>query len=245
MNSDSTKSWDAEEQRMFWNVWDPRHLQEATIGGEALRRGEVTISLLERCQLSKPRILEFGCGNGWLAEKLANYGTVTGVDIADEAIHEARVRVPSATFFAGDALNMELPAEAFDAVVTLEMFSHVANQKRFVEAMANALCKGGFLILLTQNRRVYIRRADIAPAAQGQIRRWVTMGELQKLLLPCFRILHASTMQPSGTLGFLRIVNSRRLNELAMKVVPRQTIEQLKERCGLGQTLIVLAQKTA
>jgi len=243
MNLDSVKNWDLDAQRKFWNEWDTRYLQDATIGDQALRRGDAAISLLKGCSLREPHIVELGCGNGWLAEKLAVYGPVTGVDIADQAITEARRRVPSGMFHAGDALSLDLPAEAFDVVVTLEMFSHVPSQLRFVQLMARVLKKGGYLILATQNRTVYMRRKNIAPPAEGQLRRWVTMRELLNELRPHFEILRATTIQPAGELGFLRIINSAKLNGLVSKVIPKPSLERLKERCGLGQTLIVLARK--
>lgn len=243
MNLDSAKEWDLEMQRKFWNEWDGKHLQDATIGDDGRQRGEAALSLLRSCSLQRPQIIEFGCGNGWLAEKLVSFGPVTGVDLADQAIAEARRRVPSGTFHAGDVLNLDLPVEAFDVVLSLEMFAQVANQSLFVEVMARVLKKGGYLILVTQNRTVYARRKDIAPVAEGQIRRWVTMRGLQNELRPHFDILKATTMRPAGELGFLRIINSARLNGLVSKVIPKPSLERLKERCGLGQTLLILGQK--
>lgn len=242
-NLDSGYHWDLDTQRKFWNEWDTKYLQETTIGDEALERGEAALSLLRSCPLQRPRIIEFGCGNGWLAEKLAAFGPVTGVDIADQAIAEARRRVPSGTFYEGDALSLELPVETFDVVVTLEMFAHVANQSLFVDAMARVLKMSGYLILITQNRTVCMRRKNIAPLPKGQYRKWVTMRVLRKQLRPHFHILKATTLRPAGELGFLRIINSVRLNDVLSKVVPRALLERLKERCGLGQTMVVLAQK--
>ena len=243
MNLDSVKNWDLEAQRKFWNEWDARYLQDSTIGDQALRRGEAAISLLKSCSLARPHIVEFGCGNGWLAEKLVEFGSVTGVDIAESAIAEARRRVPSGSFYAGDALSLDLSDDRFDVVVTLEMFSHVPSQPRFVQLMARLLKKSGYLILTTQNRTVYMRRRGISAPGEGQLRRWVTMRELRNELRPYFEILKATTLQPAGDLGFLRIINSERLNGLLAKMIPRASIERLKERCGLGQTLVVLAQK--
>ena len=63
-NMDSTTEWDSDSQRKFWNEWDTRHLQDETIGPEALRRGQTVISLLQNLSLAKPDIIELGCGNG-------------------------------------------------------------------------------------------------------------------------------------------------------------------------------------
>lgn len=242
-NLDSTTNWDEESQREFWNFWDSRYLQAEIIGAEALRRGQVVISLLRSLSLSEPNIIELGCGNGWFTEMLATFGPVTGVDIADLAIEEARRRVPKGAFYPGDALTVDLPVETFDVAITLETLSHVSNQARFVDRIARILTNEGYLILATQNRTVYTRRRDVAPPARGQLRRWVTMRELRSMLRPHFNTLRAFTIQPSGNCGFLRIVNSNKLNRLLAKFLSREVIESFKEQCGLGQTLIVVAQK--
>ena len=91
---DSSVNWDSDSQRKFWNAWDTQHLQ--TVGEETRRRGDEVLGLISSLNLERPRILEIACGNGWLAERLLSFGPVTGGDIADAAIQEARRRVPSA-----------------------------------------------------------------------------------------------------------------------------------------------------
>ena len=241
-NLDSATDWDEQSQREFWNTWDKRYLQDDTLGAQAIRRGQVVFSLLKELPLSNPNLIEIGCGNGWLAENLATVGPITGVDISDQAIEEARKRVPNGTFHSGDALAIDLPSETFDVAITLETFSHVA-QERFLDRIAEILKSNGYLILSTQNRTVNMRRSTVAPPAKGQLRRWVTMRQLRSLLEPRFRTLKAFTIEPSGDKGFLKIVNSHKLNRLAGLVIPQKTLQRLKEQCGLGQTLIVVAQK--
>jgi ubiquinone/menaquinone biosynthesis C-methylase UbiE len=167
------------------------------------------------------------------------------VDIADGAVEEARKRVPQGTFFAGDALSLNLPSEAFDAVLTLETFSHVPSQPQFVELMARVLSKNGVLILTTQNRTVYTRRSGVRPPAEGQIRHWVTLRELRGLVAPHFEVLRLFTIQPSGDRGFLRVVNSGKINRAFSMVFSKAGLERFKERCGWGQTLVLLARKRA
>lgn len=104
MELQSTVNWDVESQREFWNKWDTQYLQDEAISPEALRRGNTVISLLEKLPPEKRNILEVGCGNGWLSERLAKLGRITGVDIADEAIQEARQRVLSGAFICGEVV---------------------------------------------------------------------------------------------------------------------------------------------
>jgi len=240
---DSSRQWDSDSQRRFWNHWDLQHLQETTIGREALRRGEVVLSLLRTLGLQRPRILEIGCANGWLAEHLQKIGSVTGVDISDLAIEAARSRVPGAEFVAGDILRLNFPDGCFDVVVTLETFSHVTDQRRFIEVVANVLGKNGHLILATQNRTVYLRNSRIGPPAEGQLRRWVTRKELRGLLSSYFKCLQLFTIEPSGDKGFLRIINSRKVNAALHRLFSEERIRGMKEHWGCGQTIIALAKK--
>jgi len=241
MSPDSQTCSTLNEQRLWWNSWDGRHLQ--TISPAALRRGDTAVSLLKSLRLKEPRILEVGCGNGWLCEKLAAFGRVTGVDLADAAIDEAKTRVPNATFFAGDFCRTDLPEAGFDVVVTLETLSHVPDQQEFIRRLAFVLRAEGHLVLLTQNRLVYSRCSNVAPQGRGQLRRWVSMRELRALAAPHFDVVRAFTIQPNGHLGFLRIVNSARLNGVISRLISGATLESLKERSGLGQTLVMLARR--
>jgi hypothetical protein len=61
---DSRVNWDSDSQRKFWNAWDTQHLQ--TVGEETRRRGDEALGLISSLNLERPRILEIGCGNGWL-----------------------------------------------------------------------------------------------------------------------------------------------------------------------------------
>jgi SAM-dependent methyltransferase len=241
---DSTCQWDRDSQRRFWSDWDMRYLQENALGQQARRRGQVVLSLIRSLRLQRPRILEIGCGNGWLAEELQMFGPVLGVDLSDVAIEAARRRVPDAQFETGDILEMNLPAGSFDLVVSLETLSHVADQRRLMAVAAGVLISHGHLILATQNRTVYLRNSSIGPPAQGQLRRWLTRSQLRDLLLGArFRCLRMFTIEPAGDQGFLRIVNSRKLNSVLLRFLSQEAIQVMKEHLGFGQTIIALAEK--
>ena len=127
--------------------------------------------------------------NGWLCEKFVECDEVTGVDVAEAAISDAKSRVPNVTFFAADFCSLDLPPARFDVALALEIFSHVPDQRGFVRQLAAVLKPRGHLILLTQNRLIYSRRSDIAPQGVGHVRCWVTMRQLRALVAPHFDVL--------------------------------------------------------
>ena len=70
-------------------------------------------------------VLELGCGPGTVSPALADGLRYTGVDLSAGQLALARERLPDATFIQADFTTIELPAEAFDAVVAFFVFNHL------------------------------------------------------------------------------------------------------------------------
>lgn len=234
-------------QQRFWNEWNAKHRgagYNPSIDPPTMRRRDTVLEWIRQLGLNQPRILDLGCATGWLSDQLAEFGEVVGTDIADASINEARQRYPRLRFECEDFLNSNRANGEFDIVVSLETLSHVPDQRAFIKRIRDVLKPGGYLILTTQNRLVFERRADVTPLAVGQIRRWVSPGELRRLLRDDFVIRRFATLLPEGQLGILRLVNSTGINVLLGRLVSRSSIERTKERLGFGQTIAVLARRS-
>jgi len=96
-------------------------------------------------------------------------------------------------------------------------------------------------MLATQNRTVVERYNTVSPPAEGQLRRWVDEAELRNLLQPHFDVLELFSVTPRANRGPMRIVNSYKLN-LPIRAVIGERLEHMKERMGLGWTLMALAR---
>jgi len=236
---------DAAQQR-FWNEWNAKFRgvgYDPKSDPPTRRRQDTALMWVRQLGLAQPRILDLGCATGWLTNQLAAYGSAIGIDIADASITEARQRFPGARFECTDISSTQDKVEEFDIVVSLETLSHVVDQQRFIRRMKEVLKPGGYLILTTQNRLVFERRSDVTPLAPGQIRQWLSPLQLRRLLRDDFTILTLTSLIPEGSLGFLRIVNSPRLNRLVGRFVPARLLDRAKEQVGLGQTIAVLARR--
>jgi SAM-dependent methyltransferase len=227
----------ADQQRFWDSKW-----QTEAIGPWSLQRGEALLRLLRTLPLARPKILDLGCGTGWFTAKLAEFGQATGIDLSPEGINQATSRFPRATFLAGNLFKVPLPAAHFDVVVSQQVIAHVENQVAYLELAAAALKPGGYLLITTANRFV-IERLDWPPQPPEHIEQWLNMRGLKRLLKPRFRILHTTSLLPIGDGGILRVLNSYKLNRILGFVIPRHSLDALKERAGLGYTLIALAQK--
>ena len=152
-----------------------------------------------------------GCGMGWFASQLAQFGPTTGIDLSDDAIAQAKSNFPQVTFMAGNVFEMELPERQFDVVVSQEVIAHVPDQPGYVEHAARGTKPGGYLIVTTPNRFVHFRN-QWPPSPSGHIEQWLSRGALKRLLRPHFRVLRTTTAVPIGRGGILRLVHSTKLN---------------------------------
>jgi len=229
------------DQERFWETWQ----ETKSITEWSLRRAEVILTLLHSLRLESPEMLDLGCGNGWFTERLAQLGRATGTDLSRKAMEEASRRFPSARFIGGDLFDVALPERHYDVVVSQQVIAHVTQQPRYVERAASVLKPRGHLILTTPNKFVMERLGDAGWDATPpeHIEQWLDRRSLLRLLEPQFEILRFTSILPMGQRGILRVVNSARLNRALSYVIPEARLTALKERAGLGYTLIVLARK--
>ena len=107
---------------------------------------------LSRCPAPR-RILDVGCGTGYLLRELAARvpaaAELAGIDAAPVMIETARAaaRDDRLRFSAGVAERLPFAAETFDLVVTTTSFDHWADQQAGLAECARVLTPGGQLVL--------------------------------------------------------------------------------------------------
>ena len=99
------------------------------------------------------RILDLGCGNGFIASRLSELGhEVTGIDAATDGINIARATYPKVTFNHGSIYENDWAGsldESFDCVVSLEVVEHLLYPRILFEKSHRLLKSGGHFILST------------------------------------------------------------------------------------------------
>lgn len=101
----------------------------------------------------KPRILEVGCGLGYLTYALSTAGyDVQGLDISSEAIQNARQHFGD--FYICDNLFSYVHAHpaTYDVIILTEVIEHVNEPIAFIKTIADLLKQGGKAIITTPNR---------------------------------------------------------------------------------------------
>lgn len=91
-------------------------------------------------------VVDLGCGNGALTEKLVQKGYKTiGIDASERMLETAKKAHPDLEFMLGDACEFELEEKA-DAIFSNAVFHWIDNHERLIENISDNLKAGGELV---------------------------------------------------------------------------------------------------
>lgn len=148
--------------------WEQRHVDFALgiAGGDlgyddmanaafsALRIGRVLDLLGTHAEPAAPlRILDAGCGTGWLTRALASLGhQVDGIDSSETAVAacSGKARADGRDRYARSRLDVWAPAYLYDAVVSVDVLFHIVEDSAWAASVVNlaSLVRfGGRLVL--------------------------------------------------------------------------------------------------
>jgi SAM-dependent methyltransferase len=244
LNAEQLRDAPLNAQIEFWNRWNAEE-REAAISQVSIDQRDLVVGWLEGMGRRDLKILEVGCGAGWLCGRLTKYGSLTATDLSNHVLQRAAARLPDVKFVAGDFMSLDFDSSGYDVVVSLEVLSHVADQPAFIRKMSSLLKPGGFLMLATQNRP-QLERNDIPNPKPGQIRLWVDRHKLAGLIGTELEIRSLFSITPQCNRGVLRVINSGKLHSAMATVGLGQVgraVKRLQENMWLGWTLMCLAQK--
>jgi 2-polyprenyl-3-methyl-5-hydroxy-6-metoxy-1,4-benzoquinol methylase len=99
------------------------------------------------------RILDVGCGSGWLSEWLARFGyDVTGLDISPALVEISRARLAGGARFVVHDVEAAPLGEQFDAAVCYDSLHHFADERAVMRHLAAMLRPGGQLFVMEGER---------------------------------------------------------------------------------------------
>lgn len=179
--------------------------------------------ILRRVRHQEPnkvlRILDVGCGRGWLTNLVSMYGTCEGVEPVAEVVAHARRLFPHLRFESGTADQVLARPDfaPYDVVVTSEVIEHVPHGEKdlFLAQLAALLTPEGYLVLTTPRAEMWDQWKTIAPPNQP-VEDWVTEEDLRGL----FR------RQGFAELGLERV----HVEVPALRYVPAPTPSELESR---------------
>ena len=241
------------EERTWWDLWNTSYRAEDNRDVISTELFAHVAAIVRKVTQGRPgQILEVACGTGTLSRQL-NFSSYRGLDISPSAIDIARhkseelcQRFASApTYEAADFHNWTPPQIPVDLVLCVDAIAYFRDQPLVTRKMGGMLRSGGLLIVTTINPVVYtrIRRVGGVRLENGPVSHSLSRRELHDLIRHAgLSIERSYTIMPRGNMGWLRIVNSPRLNE-AFGPGCAAIFRRVKEWMGLGQYRVVIARK--
>jgi ubiquinone/menaquinone biosynthesis C-methylase UbiE len=116
---------------------------------------QANLDFLARTNLLQPgdRILEIGCGIGTIVAELVRQGyDTTGTDISQVAIEYGRAKYGNVRLEVQPAEELPYADGTFDAVLSFDLFEHIARIDRHVGEVQRVLKPGGHYLFETPNK---------------------------------------------------------------------------------------------
>jgi 2-polyprenyl-3-methyl-5-hydroxy-6-metoxy-1,4-benzoquinol methylase len=242
------------DERSWWDLWNKSYRAEDNKDETSTELFAHVVATIKHMAQGRPkRILEVACGTGTLSRRL-DFSSYHGLDISPGAVEIAGqkadlLQLPAGTnrptYEASDFHEWPSPAGAFDIVLCVDAISCFRDQQLVLRKMAEILPVGGLVVLTTVNPVVYnrIRRVGGVRLENGPVSHWLSKRELHDLIEKTGLTLERSyTIMPRGNMGFLRVLNSGRLNQM-LGTRGSAIFRWVKELAGLGQYRVVVARK--
>jgi SAM-dependent methyltransferase len=228
----------------YWRDWNREWRFGDGLDPFMARQRDVALEVATTIGRRDVRILDVGCGTGWLGQALTPFGQVWATDITEPPIIEGRRRFPNLTFIVGDFVTVALP-ESVDLIVTADAFLHF-DHRRAVERFAALLRPGGTLLLMNVNPFVWQRRPlePFPPGVpHGALEEWPTKAQTRAWLTKDFAIDRITTIDPGGDRGILWWVENRYVRRILGRLIGRERYRDWLEGMGVGRELVFIAHR--
>ncbi len=110
------------------------------------------------CKYVKDKVvLSVACGNGYGEYMFATEGgakQVIGYDVSEEAVEFAKenYKAQNLEYIVGDVLNLDMPDNFVDVVVSFETIEHIEDDKVYLRELKRVLKPGGIVLISTPNK---------------------------------------------------------------------------------------------
>lgn len=115
---------------------------------------DIFLELLNKKEGEK--VLEIGCSDGWLTQRL---GKVTAIDTSKKMLEITKTKNPEANIIEADMFKLPFKDKSFDKVVTMRVWNHL-NEKDLRKALREArrvLKDNGYLVFDMEEKN-WLRR---------------------------------------------------------------------------------------
>jgi 2-polyprenyl-3-methyl-5-hydroxy-6-metoxy-1,4-benzoquinol methylase len=241
-----TNPWDAESIRRFWDRQATDSVLSANYFGRAFAGA---ISNVLRTELRGEHVLDFGCGPGFVSERLLADGlTVTAVDQSPDSVAAAEERCSGVGWRGAHVGSGDLPKEAFDGVICIETIEHLDDDAlgEVLAEIRRLLRPGGVVLFTTPNDEdlsaslAYCPFCDTEFHAVQHVRSWTPESVTAALVSAGFEVRKAAGTE----LEWWQTVRENQW--LGVRRFSSDLVNRLRHRANRfsgGRHLVVLARR--
>ncbi len=233
------------QRENYWDAWNRTWRFVSENDAFMAAQQAMAIDVARHEHYSGARILDLGCGTGWLGNALRPFGEVWGVDLAASAIEEGKRRYRDLHLAFDDFMSAPLPG-SFDLVVSADSFSQMADHAACARRIAELMKPDGILLLMTMNRWVWKHRSRLVPlkgVPNANVLDWPSLAQMRDWLRPYFTIVRITSLDPGGDRGVLWWVENRWVRGGMGKVLGKARWRSVLESLRLGRELVIVARK--
>jgi 2-polyprenyl-3-methyl-5-hydroxy-6-metoxy-1,4-benzoquinol methylase len=250
----SNDAFRAKEEEYYRELWSRESWGSVTPNPDEKARSEKIVSLIREYVLPaagdrRLRILDLGCGRGWLTNILSALGEVVGIDPVSAGVERARALFPNIEFRCLESAELQssLGLESFDLVVSSEVIEHVdrAEQPAFLTGIFSLLVPGGFAVLTTPRGEMQERWARCQTEEQPR-EEWLMARDLRRLAEEAgFNVRRTDRVfVPMNLKDPISVfVQSRYFAKLAQIFPASRLLARLRYSCSIYQ--VILLQRPA
>jgi len=118
---------------------------------KAIRKREIDI-VKQMMLVSNPkRVLDFGCGGGWLTKALSDFNCeIIGIDIAKSLVANSRKVNPNHNFLVANCMKLPFDGGSFDLIIGMGILHHL-NIRDALHECHRVLKPGGQILFMEPN----------------------------------------------------------------------------------------------
>ena len=133
--------------------------------------------------IDKIDIIDFGCGRGWLTNKISKYGSIIGIEPVTKVVKFARKLYPELIFEVGSIEKLE--NKNVDLLIASEVIEHFGdeNKLKYFKAFSNAIKMNGYCIITTPRAEVQNDWLSYRSNKGQPIENWLTEKQVECLAI--------------------------------------------------------------
>lgn len=196
------------------------------------------------------RVLEVGCGTGTLTAFLVDRELVVTIDVVEDYVGVVRKRFQDRANVHVRLLDItdslgDLPQFGFDSALSVNVFEHIPDDLKAMQAVHQLLQPGGTLTLLVPSHQWLTGPFD---RAIGHYRRYTKPALRQKLEAAGFVVEHLRRSNPIGAVGWFVNTVALRRRELGAtriydRLVPLMAALDQRVEAPVGLSLVAVGRK--